>query len=30
VAVVRTEQVEPEVLAELATHHRREEDGGPA
>jgi hypothetical protein len=30
VAVVRTEQVEPEVLAELATHHRREDAGGPA
>jgi hypothetical protein len=30
VAVVRTEQVEPGVLAELATHHRREEVGGPA
>jgi hypothetical protein len=28
VAVVRADQVEPEVLAELATHHRREEVTG--
>ena|SRR5437879_1011475 len=27
VAVVRADQVEPEVLSELATHHRREEGG---
>jgi hypothetical protein len=30
VAVVRADQVEPELLSELATHHRREEAGDPA
>ena len=30
VAVVRADQVEPELLTELATHHRREEAGDPA
>jgi hypothetical protein len=30
VAVVRADQVDPEVLTELAAHHRREEAGGPA
>jgi hypothetical protein len=30
VAVVRADQVEPEVLVELATHHKREEAGGSA
>src|SRR5207237_1554948 len=30
VAVVRPDQVDPQVLTELATHHRREEVGDPA